>query len=378
MNPKTALVIIICLGLIAACTSGGTPPGVPPPGGNVTPTPTLPPSPSPTGMVALTDLGTGTYLGFEGGLYPNGSNSAPAAHDTAAKAHAALVTALDASGNPSASGKIVMMSIGMSNTTDEWCGNGDGSPCVASTFTTLAQAAGGLNAKLVIADGAVASQDANKWLDPNPAHCLPSNPPWCNNYNRVAAQVLPPLGVTEKQIQVIWIKEADANPTVSLPSASADAYTLEGNLGQIVRAAKIRYPNLQMIFLSSRIYAGYATTPLNPEPYAYESGFAVKWLIQAQINQMAGGGIDPIAGDLNYNNGTAPWIGWAAYLWAKGTTARSDGLVWCHAQTGSPCNGEQDYQADGTHPLNPTGTAKVGNLLLTFFKTSPYSTPWFL
>ena len=38
--------------------------------------------------------------------------------------------------------------------------------------------------------------------------------------------------------------------------------------------------------LSSRIYAGYAVTPLNPEPYAYESAFSVRGLIQ---QQMAGG-----------------------------------------------------------------------------------------
>ena len=370
---KTVLGFVLAASLIAGCTSSGAP-GIPNPNGGASPTP----GPAATGMVALSDLGTSTYLGkFEGGLYPNGSNSPPTAHDAAGKAHAASIQPLDVNGNPNSAGKIVMMSIGMSNTTDEWCGNGGGSPCVASTFTTLAQAAGGLNPALVIADGAVGGQDADKWLDPNPAHCLPSNPPWCNNYNRIATDVLPPLGVTEKQVQVIWLKEADANPTLSLPSTSADAYVLERFLGQIVRAAKARYPSLQVIVLSSRIYGGYATTPLNPEPYAYESGFAVKWLIQAQINQMAGAGADPIAGDLNYGpGGAAPWLGWSAYLWANGTTARSDGTVWCHAQAGSPCNGEQDYQNDGTHPLNPTGTAKVGTMLLNFFKTSPY-TGWF-
>jgi hypothetical protein len=144
---------------------------------------------------------------------------------------------------------------------------------------------------------------------------------------------------------------------------------LESNLGAIVRALKVRYPNLQQVFLSSRTYGGYATTQLNPEPYAYESGFSVKWLIQAQIEQMRNGGhiVDARAGDLNYNS-VAPWIGWGPYLWADGTNARSDGLTWERA----------DFVNDGTHPAPESGVKKVGTLLLNFFKTSPYTRCWFL
>ena len=376
MSPKPAvLALAAIIAFAVGCAGSGNVSGLPPAGGGGST-----PTPVPTGKVALNDLGAGTYLGFEGGLYPNGANNPPAAQDAAGMTHAAAVRPLDSNGNPNSSGKIVLLSIGMSNTTDEWCGGGDAAPCVASTFTMLAQGSG-VNKALVIADGALGSQAAPSWLNPfsPPAPCLsPQVDGYCTNYDRVANVVLPPLGVSEKQVQVIWLKEADENPTVSLPSSSADAYTLEANLGHIVRAAKQRYPNLQMMFLSSRIYGGYATTGLNPEPYAYESAFAVKWLIQAQINQIQNGTIDPVAGDLNYANGTAPWLGWAAYLWANGTTARSDGLVWCSAQAGPPCNGEQDYQSDGTHPLNPTGTGKVGNQLLNFFKTSPYTAAWFL
>ncbi|PYQ52210.1 MAG: hypothetical protein DMF59_05435 [Acidobacteria bacterium] len=138
-------------------------------------------------------------------------------------------------------------------------------------------------------------------------------------------------------------------------------------LGNILRAMKVRYPNLRIVYISSRIYAGYATSALNPEPYAYETAFAVKWTVQAQIDQMRSGKIDPRAGDLN-SNGVAPWIAWGPYLWADGMNPRSDGLTWSRG----------DVEAsDGTHP-SQSGEQKVGALLLAFLKQEPTAKPWFL
>jgi len=81
-------------------------------------------------------------------------------------------------------------------------------------------------------------------------------------------------------------------------------------MGTIVRVLKTRYPNMKQVFFSSRIYGGYGGG-LNPEPEAYESGFAVKWLIQAQIRQMESGGVvqDARAGDLNLNTGAVARVG---------------------------------------------------------------------
>ncbi len=101
------------------------------------------------------------------------------------------------------------------------------------------------------------------------------------------------------------------------------------------------------------MYGGYATVNLNPEPYAYESGFSVKWLIQAQVNEIRTGEIDPIAGDLDYQTGQAPWLAWAEYEWADGVKPRcSDDLTW--------------------HPTN-AGEAKWSKAQGPWWKGSPYT-----
>jgi hypothetical protein len=210
---------------------------------------------------------------------------------------------------------------------------------------------------MVIANGARPGQEADTWDSPTDI-----------NYDLVRDNVLQPQGLSEKQVEIVWLKVVNGDPQVSLPSNQSDAVQLVTQYGDIVRALKVRYPNLEMVFFSSRIYAGYATLPLNPEPYAYESGFAVKWVIEAQIDQMANGGtiVDPRAGNLNRNTGIAPWIGWGPYTWADGLTPRSDGLIWTLS----------DYQADRTHP-SAAGVTKVAGMLLNFFKNDARTGCWF-
>ncbi|HYT82845.1 MAG TPA: hypothetical protein VEK86_05295 [Gemmatimonadales bacterium] len=317
-------------------------------------------SPAAPGRVPLSESSIGTYKGFSGGLYPGGSTSVPAAHAAAGITRAQGVVPLDTAGVASPSGKIVLLSIGMSNTTQEFCaGSSTTTSCTAWSFMGQAAADAAVSTTtLAIVNGARGGQDAQTWDAATDA-----------NYDSVRLSRLAPLGLTERQVQVAWVKQADAGPRDSLASSQADAYQLETRLGNIVRALTTRYPNLQLVFLSSRIYAGYATTTLNPEPYAYESGFAVKWLVQAQIDQVANGGTvtDPRAGDLNYDSG-APWIGWGPYLWADGTTPRQgDGLIWERG----------DFVQDGTHP-SQSGQQKVGTMLLAFFKGSPFTKCWFV
>ena len=306
----------------------------------------------------LNDLGSGLYLNqFQGGLYPNGSNNPPAVHAAEGVNRALAIQPLNTAGQPGPTGKYVLVSIGMSNTTQEFCSQNNLAPCDTWTFMGQAAADPAVNdTSLFIVNGAHGGRSAAYWDSP-------TDP----DYDRIVTDWLAPNGLSEQQVQAAWVKVANPQPANSLPNANSDAYRLVDQMGDIARALKVRYPNLQQVFFSSRIYAGYATTQLNPEPYAYESGLAVKWLIEAQIDQLTGGGVDPLAGDLDYNSGIAPWLAWGPYLWADGLNPRSDGLIWQ----------QSNFQNDGTHP-SQSGEEKVGTMLLDFMSNSPFTMPWFL
>jgi hypothetical protein len=210
----------------------------------------------------------------------------------------------------------------------------------------------------VLLNGARGGQVATRWASATSPE-----------YDRIRDSGLAPLALSERQVQIVWVKIANAGPTVRLPAANADAFTLAAQHGSVLRALQARYPNLQLVFLSSRIYAGFATTTLNPEPYAFESGLAVKWVIESQIAQVRGTqpAVPIAAGNLDYRTGT-PWVAWEPYLWADNAQKpRSDGFFWVR----------EDFQNDGTHPAR-TGEDKVGHLLLEFFKSSPFTRCWFV
>ncbi len=336
--------------------------------------------------VPLTDLGNRTYKGFEGGLYPNGANRVPALHALAGMRFAGEIKPLDTKGKPNPNGEIVLTSIGMSNSADEF-----------GVFLRLARTNPNVNnASVMILNGGFGGITTCYWESTfGPPPCSEQSE---NQFDRVRDRVLAPAGVSEQQVQVVWILEANGGPGIRGcgrnrsqpcrplcdPKSSGcendplytEALRYESQLGRVLRAAKIRWPNLKLAFLSSRIFGGYAKVPISPEPFAYEYGFSTKWLIQAQIKQMQTSSVDSVAGDLNYNNGKAPWIAWGPYLWADGSDPRADGLAWCNGQEKIPCRGETEFQPDGVHP-NMLGMKKVADALEEFFLTSPFTAAWF-
>lgn len=298
------------------------------------------------GLTALTDLGAGTYQNQQGGLYPGGSNTVPSAHAAVGLNMANTIEPLNASGQPSASGLIGLIAIGVSNTSDDF-----------GAFSDLVTTDSRVSPTVRLVDGAVSGHPIDTWLDP-------AGVPWGVVDDRLAA-----AGVAHAQVQVAWVMLPDRNPFPLAFPMEQQAY--KEKLATVVRALRVRFPNLDLAYLSSHSYTGYADEHANLEPIAYQQGFAVKWLIEDQLEGVSDLNANPAAGAV-----VAPWLAWGPYTWANGLgpdevlggqPGRSDGLEWA-------CS---DFTTDGIHP-SPAGRAKAAAMLLAHFTSAPTSCPWFL
>lgn len=286
---------------------------------------------APESLKPLTDMtAEDKYEGEEGGLYGRGSNEPPEALKKSADTALTEIKPLDAEGKPSENGKIALVSISMSNATQEF-----------SFFKGIADKDPRKSDKLTIVDCAQGGQTMAAWAQPE-------GRPWPEAMNRLKIAEVSP-----QQVQVAWVKLANAGPSGSKTEHLA---TLEADTIKVLHLLKERFPNLRIAYLASRIYAGYANNGLNPEPYAYEGAFAVRHLIQQQMN-----------GDESLALSKSPLLLWGPYLWADGEKGRKfDNLKYT----------KDDFGPDGTHPSN-SGREKVANQLLEFFATNPLAKSWF-
>jgi hypothetical protein len=278
-------------------------------------------------VTPLSDLGSAEYLGFAGGLYPKGKNSPPSAYENSGVQLAASVQPRDKYGKRSPSGKIVMVCIGMSNASSEF-----------SQFIRLTETDARKNPSLFLIDAGRNAANAIEMAAP------------LSDYWRHVDRRLERNEISAAQIQVVWLKTALAHEPGGFPEK---ARLLQGALRSIIQILSTKFQELKLLYVSSRTYGGYSETDLSPEPIAYESGFAVKWLIEEHIN--------------NPNADTSvPWVTWGPYLWADGPNPRGDGLVWERS----------DFEPDGVHP-SAQGALKVATKLLEFFQSNPTSRHWF-
>ena len=298
---------------------------------------------------ALTDLGANEYIripggrggvisgptGFTGGLYPGNVNERPAEHTTAGLWMASQIKPLDAAGVPDPNGKIGLLGIGMSNTASEF-----------QDFWRLERADPAVNPRVTIVNAAQAGKVASYWVDP-------LDPAW-----EFLDDMMAHREVTDPQIQVVWIKLTN----FYMFDFPHDQLQLQADLETILRMLKEKFPNLLLAYFSSRTRSYAYWQGGGPEPGAFENGFAVKWLIEKQINGDASLNFDPRRGPV-----LVPYLSWGPYLWADGQNARSDGLVWL----------QSDLKDDCIHP-SFAGRAKVANMLLAFFKSDVTTTSWFL
>ena len=331
-NPKQRIHIIVfisillllcsCLGSIAA---GQSPCGRSPCSANS------------LGYVPINDLGTGLYNGQMGGLYPNGQNVDPPAHRTSGLALAKTIGPLNSSGQADPTGVYVLLTIGMSITAGD-----------STAFVYIANGDPAKNPKLVIVNGASGGCTGQQWSSAS-SSC------W-----QTATTNLTNASVTPQQVVAVWLYTADTGGGSVGPWPS-DANALQGELTTILQLIKQKFPNVLLTYLSSREYGGYTAT--GNLSYEYDTGFAVKWTIAAQINGSTSLNWDPTKGTV-----MAPWAAWGPYTYTDGVKPRSDGLTWnC---TDMLFNGGQHYCS--------VGYGKVAKMLLDFFTSDSTTRPWFL
>jgi hypothetical protein len=288
--------------------------------------------------VRLADDVTGTSSGptaFAGGLYPHGQNSRPAAHEAAGIALAAQIVPLNEAGQPTTDGQIVFISIGMSNTSSEF-----------GSFQSMIHGDTAVNPRLLLVNGAQGGRVADRWVGEEADT-------WAELDLRLQR-----AGVTPEQVQVAWIKQT----LVRGGDFPDKAQELQDYLRDIVHILNDRYPNLRLVYLSSRTRSYTYWRGLSPEPLAFETGFAVKWLIEQQLEGDPSLNFDAAQGEVK-----APYLSWGPYLWIDGENPRADGRTWTQA----------DMTQDCTHPA-AGGNRQVAEMLYQFFTTDSTAVSWFL
>jgi hypothetical protein len=286
--------------------------------------------------VPLTELG-GEYQGIATGLYGPGRNTPYRDQTALVLRRAQEIRPLDAAGRPSPDGKVVLLSIGQSTTAFHF-----------QAFQNIVQADRRVNPRLVAVNGASDAMVAQEWAYGQRA--------WGTAASRLLA-----AGVSTRQVQVVWLKVAISYPH-QFGSPLDAARRLADAMTTILQRAQAAYPNLKVAYITPRIYAGYAVRSASPEPYAYASGFGVRWLINRQRHRSPGLNADPTRGPVE-----APALLWGPYVWADGARPNPDGFAWY----------PQDYRPDGVHP-SASGSVKVAVALLDYLRKEPSARPWFL
>jgi hypothetical protein len=308
------------------------------------------PSLTELGYIPLPELGLGTYTrdGHTelGGLYPQGWATRPPEFEAAVLEIARnQIQPLDTQGNPDPErGKIVLMSVGMSNTNIFFEGRPD---LPYTAFHKRAQMDPARNPQLLIVNGAQGTRAAMDW-----------EPLDSTTYSTMKT-LLAKAGGTPAQVQIVWVLHA-LRETGPFPTYAQE---LQGYLEATARNLKVHFPNLKLAYYTSRerAYLMYR----KGEPDCYEAGFSIRWMIDRQMQGDPNLSCDPANGPVK-----APLILWGPYFWCDGLKPRSDGLIW------TCCEPTSDVY-NNPHP-QPPGAQKCADQLYAFFKTDPTTTPWYL
>lgn len=301
-----------------------------------------------TGLIPLNDLGTGFYEGFQGGLYPLGTNveDPVSTHYKKGKTFAKNLKPLDASGNINYDNGVVLMA-----------GYGPSLPGqIMNKFVPI------------VRDSLDGAYHTNPCFDAinlcvggkglNSAIGSSSDIYWESIEEKVIEK-----GYTTAQVQVGWMYFNDKFDSLAPePTFPETPEQITADLITYLHLLMDHFPNMKIMYVSGRHYGGFADTLLEQynaisEPSSYWNNFSVKWLIEKQINS------DP---SLKYfgANIRAPFLTWGPYFWVDGNNPRlTDGVQY-------QC--DEFNPEDGYHLIDSMYDVEARKLLDVFY-TSTFS-----
>lgn len=271
---------------------------------------------------------------FETGLYPGGANELPEAHRKAGERLAASIRPLDTNGKPDEkNGRILLLAVGHSN----------GRHYFGALEDKLRQHAAELHPRFEFINAAVPGAGLLRMKN------WATEPPQSKSWQR-AKELTSRPGCSPLQVQALLFIASDsqAHPKALLPQTQfpKPIEEMQRNLGTVLAHFAKDYPNLKIAFLMSdglRHFSGV-------EPASYEEGFAVKWLIETQINHKPDTAFEGESRKL-------PWLAWGPYIWDNS---------W-----------DQSYFLDGTHAAPKARAVFVGKAW-ELLSTSSVARPRFL
>jgi hypothetical protein len=281
--------------------------------------------PTSFGLTPLTQL-KAPYHNLSGGLYGSFRNTPSPELMSRLESSASRIEPLDRTGRPSADGTIGFLSLGPSTTM-----------LASQAIKQAIEADPARNPAVTFVNGGINEMTAQRWAA--------SGEPWNGQSAKLSA-----ARVSPDQVQVLWLKAEMLRPWLSGASTVSRMVDYANLLDRILARAEARFPNLQLVYVSSDEFSGYVKRNTLREPESYESAFGVREFIRRHESDRDG-----------------PTVLWGPYLWADGDTPRDDGLTWL----------PDDFQAkDGVHPTL-SGSFKVAEQMMAVLHGPTAASLWY-
>lgn len=289
-----------------------------------------------TAIIPLNDLGTGTFYGFTGGLYPGGANVPSGQYGYDLTRMSSSIVPLDTFGNPSPTGRIVFISLGGSTSGKNFKllkEKTESSPLTNPQLLLLKCSNGKRMASL------------NSQMDPK-------DPYWDH-----VTQIITGFAASSyRQVQVIYLEADDsAKYNISFPLR---ALKVKEDLQACLRVYKQKFPNVKVVYVLGRTKTFGNQILYNREPAPYYFGWGCKMAIEDQINGVPGT-------EYKGKKAVAPMITWGFYQWADSLPRKTDGFYW-----------RQSLTEDGLHATEE-GQDTLATRFQKFLLTDKRASLWY-